>query len=110
MLDRTDIESDIARGDPEDVEVAFDALVGWHAGSAVAGVADAEALMALFKRVCEALVDDPNAVPPETARALARNRGPAGPHRVDTYAQAARLALAASRSWWPAFAASFPET
>lgn len=109
MLDRTEIEADLVRRDPEEIESAFDALVCWHASSVIAGIADAGELMDLFERVCAALRDDENAVPPETARALAQSRGPVQAGTPRTYGAASRLALAAHRSWWPAFTASFPD-
>lgn len=117
LLDRDDIEADLARGDPEDLRDAFDALVRWDGASAVAGVASAEALMALFERVSEAMLGDDGRLPPDTARALLRGRGAMSPAAggaaggagpVDTYGAAARFALAARRTWWPAFSASLP--
>lgn len=108
MLDRDDIEADLGRGDPEDLRDAFDALVGWTGGSAIAGVARADELMALFERVCTAMLADEGRLPPDTARALLRGRGPA-PAAVDTYGAAARFALSARRTWWPAFTGSFPD-
>lgn len=107
MLDRDDIEADLGRGDPEDLRDAFDALAGWNGVSAIAGVARADELMALFERVCTAMLGDDGRVPPDTVRALLRGRGSAA--GLDTYDGAARFALAARRTWWPAFAASFPE-
>jgi hypothetical protein len=109
MLDRDDIEADLGRGDPEDLRDAFDALVGWDGASAIAGVDCAEDLMALFERVCTAMRGDDGRAPPDTVRALLRGRGTAPPDAVSTYDGAARFALAARRSWWPTFAASFPD-
>ncbi|RYC31419.1 hypothetical protein D3273_13620 [Lichenibacterium minor] len=109
MLDRDDIEADLARGQPEDIRDAFDALVRWDGASGIRGMARAGDLMALFERVSTALLDDDGRVPPDTVRALLRGRGTAPARGVATYGDAARFALAARRSWWPAFAASFPD-
>ncbi|WP_237477189.1 hypothetical protein [Lichenibacterium dinghuense] len=107
MLHRDDIEADLARGDPEDLRDAFDRLVAWDGASAIAGVATAGELMALFERVCAAIRGDDGRVPADTVRALLRGRaGEAA--AVGTYDGAARFALAARRTWWPAFSASLP--
>lgn len=107
MLDRAEIEAAIARDDAEELRDVFDELVAWTPSGGIAGVADADALMDLFKRVCAAMQGDEARAPAETVRALARGRGTAGLCRTGTYDEAARLALAAHRTWWPAFAASF---
>ena len=109
MLDRDDIEADLGRGEPEDLRDAFDALIAWNGASAIAGVVRADELMALFERVCGAMLGDTGRVPPDTVQALSRGRGTPGLGTVTTYDGAARFALAARRTWWPAFAASFPD-
>ena len=51
---------------------ALDARVGWTGVSGTAGLTDAEAVMALFGRVCMALRTDEAQPAPDTARALLR--------------------------------------
>jgi hypothetical protein len=107
MLDRIEIEAALAREDTEELRDVFDALVGWTGASEVTGVADAEAVMGLFRRVCTALRGDDAQPPPETLRALLQaGRAPGSPP-PRSYDDAARMALAAQRTWWPVFAASF---
>ena len=106
MLDRNEIEAALAREDAEELRDIFDALVGWTGSSGIAGVTNAEDLMALFRRVCAALRQDAAQPPPETLRTLLQAGRAPGSAPPRSYAEAARIALAAQRTWWPVFSAS----
>ena len=107
MLDRLEIEAALAREDAEELRDAFDALVGWTVASDLAGAADAEAVMALFRRVSTALRGDAAQPPSDTVRLLLQAGRAPGAAPPRSYDEAARIALAAQRTWWPVFSASF---
>lgn len=95
MINFTDNNDDIARGDVAGIENAFRAPVGWPNEDDIGG-ATRDGLRATLKAVCEALIGDERIMPAETASLIAD----VSDELVDgTYCAGADAVLATLTSW-----------